>query len=163
MFRFHAIKKYFMSWSWLQCGVTTQSTNQRSFVSHTWLFEHFPTATLLLFAFMNSWLRCDFLAKIVSFMLLFWYYGAFFLLRKWFTIGLIFVILDAFMNFLDMSLQMMWMIKWFATRFTSVIFVGFMKCRDVCLQISSLRKWSTTRLTFMIFVAFMNCICILYM
>ena len=34
MFRFHAIKKYFMSWSWLQCGVTTQSTNQRNFVSH---------------------------------------------------------------------------------------------------------------------------------
>ena len=106
---------------------------QRSFVSHTWLFEHFPTATLLLFAFMNSWLRCDFLAKIVSFMLLFWYYGAFFLLRKWFTIGLIFVILDAFMNFLDMSLQMMWMIKWFATRFTSVIFVAFMThIYDLC-------------------------------
>ena len=41
MFRFHATKKYFMSWSWLwffqrrlQCGVTTQWTNQRNFVSH---------------------------------------------------------------------------------------------------------------------------------
>ena len=63
----------------------------------------------------------------------------------------------AFVNCVNVLLQISSLRKWFNTRFTFVIFVTFMNCMDVYLQMSCSRKWFTTRLTFVIFVSFMNC------
>ena len=46
--------------------------------------------------------------------------------------------------------------KWFVTRFTYVFFVAFINCVDVSLQIFCFRKGFTTRFTLGIFLAFMN-------
>ena len=77
---------------------------------------------------------------------------------EWFATWFTVVIFAAFMNCMEMFLQISWMRKLFTTWFTIVIFVAFMKCVNMFLQRSCFRKWFTTRFTFVVFMAFMNCI-----
>ena len=65
-----------------------------------------------------------------------------------------FVIFMAFINCIDVFLQIPCNRRWFSTEFTFEIFVAVVSCVVVCLQSPYSGKWFTTRFTFEIFLNF---------